>query len=506
MTIEFLENEVWYGGMVHLGARLPIDASAELWVRLVGGKGAADQYSPLFLSNRGRILHSDRAFDVHFSGGRIEIDDRFAVELTEGFETLRGAHREAARRYFSHTGKMPDRRFFQTPQYNTWIELMYNQTEEGILEYARTLVAGGMPAGVLMIDEGWAPDYGVYDFDAAKFKDPRGMVDELHRLGFTVMLWVTPMISPDGDTFRALRDTELLLHDKDGELAVRRWWNGFSCVLDFSNPKTQAWFTERLHALQERYGVDGFKFDSGDTYLYRDDDRAHVRQEANAHTAAFNRFCEAFPFNELRNVWDCGGVPLICRLQDKLPQWDERGLGTLLPNMLTQGILGYFYGCPDMVGGGAYGAFLQEDYRTDEELYLRWLAASVLCPMMQFSISPKRILSARGFAAVQKLTALRAAYTERILALAENAAKTGEPLMRYLEYEFPGCGYEKVTDQFMLGSDLLVAPILHPGCSERRVLLPAGLWRDPHGREYRGGQALTLTAALDELILLERIG
>ncbi len=504
MTFRFLENEYWYGGMVHIGGRLPISERDDVCVTLVGGRGACDQYSPLFLSSRGRILHSDRAFDVHFKCGEIIIDDRFSVTPEEGFGDLRSALREAAGRWFSLSGAVPDRRFFRTPQYNTWIELMYNQNQKDILHYARTLREGGMPAGVLMIDEGWSPDYGVYDFDPGKFEDPRAMIDELHAMGFIVMLWVTPMISPDGNCFRDLRSTDLLLRDGEGNIAVREWWNGYSCVLDFTNPATCEWFRGKLRGLMEKYGVDGFKFDCGDTYLYREGDRTHIPGEPNANTKAFNLFCSEFAFNELRNTWDCGGAPLVTRLQDKEPHWSYNGLGSLLPNMLTQGVLGYYFGCPDMVGGGAYGCF-GEGYKTDEELYLRWLAASVLCPMVQFSISPKRILSQESFAALTRLLALRERYTDTIVSLVERAAVTGEPAMRYMEYEFPGEGFERVTDQFMLGSDILVAPILEPGRTSRTVKLPRGRWQREGGIPIEGGGTVELPAAIDELIVLHKM-
>ncbi len=504
MNIPFLKDEYWYGGVVHMGASFPVGSEDDLTVTLVGGVGAWDQYSPLFLSNRGRILHADSAFDVHFCRGEIRIDDRFSVTLSDGFDDLRGAHRAAAERYFRRDGSTPDLRFFKTPQYNTWIELMYDQNQADILRYAHSMVEGGMPAGILMIDEGWAPDYGIYDFSPEKFPDPRGMVEELHALGFSVMLWVTPMISPDSACFRELRDTDLLLHDRDGRIAVREWWNGYSAVLDFTNPRTAAWFRAKLCSLMERYGVDGFKFDCGDTFLYRDDDRAYVPGEANTGTRAFNLFCEEFVLNELRNVWDCGGASLVCRLQDKEPEWDTRGLGTLLPNMLTQGILGYFYGCPDMVGGGQYGAFLKEGYQTDEALYLRWLAASILCPMLQFSISPRRILTPEGFACVQKLLRLRAEYTPLIISLAENAARTHEPILRYMEYEFPGQGYARIKDQFLLGSEILVAPILTKGERARTVKIPTGSWQAPDGTCFTAPATVTLSAELDELIILRK--
>lgn len=504
MRIEFLENEYWYGGIVHLGAKLPISEDDDITLELVGGKQACDQYSPIFLSNQGRILHSNNAFNVRFNKGVIEIDDKYSVELLSGYNDLRSAHIALSEKHFSLSGKTPDLAFFKTPQYNTWIELKYNQNQNDILNYARTMIDGGMPAGVLMIDEGWAPDYGIYEFSKEKFDDPKAMVDELHTLGFKVMLWVTPMISPDSDCFRELRNTDILLHDSTGEIAVRKWWNGYSCVLDFTNPSTCDWYREKLFALMDKYGIDGFKFDSGDTYLYREGDKAHIQLEPNGNTEAFNRFCEEFTFNELRNVWNCGGLPIVCRLQDKFPSWDFDGIKTLIPNMLTQGILGYYFGCPDMIGGGNYAAF-NEGYHTDEDMYLRWLSASLLCPMMQFSISPKRILSPVSFKAVKKLTAVRQKYTDLIVALAKNAATNGEPILRYMEYQFPHCGYEKITDQFMLGSDILVAPITDQFAYERQVVIPRGMWKTEKGDMLEGGRTLTIRAEIDELIILTKV-
>lgn len=350
-----------------------------------------------------------------------------------------------------------------------------------------------------MIDEGWAPDYGVFDFCPRKFSDPKAMTDELHSLGFKVMLWMTPHISPDSDCFRALRNTDYLIKDKNGEFAVRKWWDGFSCILDLSNPDAAQWFRTQLEGLMEKYGIDGFKFDAGGSYLYSADDQTYIVQESCEHTKAFDSFGQSFKFNELRSVWNCGGLPIVCRLQDKTPTWDENGIRALIPNMLAQGLLGYYFGCPDMIGGGEYSRFLSEGYRTDEELYLRWLEASVLCPMMQFSISPKRILSPESFDAVLRISKKHTELADTIIKLAKNAAVCGEPIMRYMEYEFPGQGFEKVTDQFMLGDDLLVAPVISRGCTQRTVKLPSGCRIFRGEEEITGGKTITVNAAVDEL-------
>ncbi len=504
MKIKFLDNEYWYGGAAHLGHKLPVSAEGDLTIDLITGAGIADQYSPLFISNKGRYIYGKEPFVIHFSKGIIEITGTEKVELSEGHKNLKGAQMAVVEKYFALDGLIPDTAFFKAPQFNTWIELMYNQNEAQILEYAESLLETGIAPGVLMIDEGWAPDYGDFDFCARKFKDPKGMVGKLHDMGFYVMLWVVPFISPDSNCYRKLRDTDYLVRDRDGEFAVRKWWNGYSCVLDLSNPKACEWFKGKLDGVMEKYGVDGFKFDAGGAYFYKSDDTTYIRQASAEHTRSFDAFSSGYKFNELRCVWDMGGKPIVCRLQDKAPAWKnsgdmDLGLESLIPNMLTQGILGYFYGCPDMIGGGGYASFLEKGYKTDEELYVRWLETSLLCPMLQFSVSPKRILSKEGFDKVSELVKKRREYTSQVLELAKNASVTGEPVMRYLEYEFPDEGFEAVTDMFMLGDKLLVAPVTKQGADKRSVKLPKGVWKYLDGTEYIGGKTVEVSAPLGTL-------
>ena len=504
MKIEFLENEYWYGGAIHFGYQMPASKDSDITINLVTGEFIADQYSPLFISNKGRYIHSNKPFVIHFNKGVIEIDAIGEVELYEGYGNLKNAQLAAAKKHYSLNGEIPNELFFKVPQYNTWIELMYNQNQKQILEYAHSLVDARMSPGVLMIDEGWAPDYGDYDFCARKFEDPKAMIDELHELGFKVMLWVVPIISPDSNCFRSLRDTDYLLKDKDGKFAIREWWNGYSCVLDLTNPKACEWFKSKLKGIMDKYGVDGFKFDAGGADMYKSDDLSYVKQESCEHTKSFDIFSSEFEFNELRCAWNCGGLPIVCRLQDKTPTWDSEGgynlgLNSLIPNMLSQGLMGYFYGCPDMIGGGGYGSFLKQGYKTDEELYIRWLEASVLCPMMQFSISPKRILTDENFSRVLSISKLHEKYSDLIINLAKNAATKGEPIIRYMEYEFPNEGFENVTDQFMLGNNILVAPVLEKGTTKRNVKLPNGKWISSSGAEFDGGAVITIDASIDAL-------
>jgi alpha-glucosidase len=73
-----------------------------------------------------------------------------------------------------------------------------------VLKYAHAIVDNGLPPGVLMIDDNWQEDYGKWNFHPGRFGDPKAMMQELHNLGFKIMLWVCPSVSPDCDVYRDL--------------------------------------------------------------------------------------------------------------------------------------------------------------------------------------------------------------------------------------------------------------------------------------------------------------
>lgn len=498
MKIEILENEYWWGLFADRGYEMPYSRETNLEIPME----TCDQGAFLLFSNMGRYIYSEKAHTLSIKNGYINIEDNDDVELKDSFSTLRGAYMAVAEKYFLSDGNIPDEKFFAVPQYNTWIELMYNQNQADIISYAEEIVKNGMPPGILMIDEGWSNDYGIYDFSAERFPDPCAMVDRLHELGFTVMLWVVPLISPDSNTYRELRETDILLHDKDGKIAVREWWNGYSAVIDLSNPKAVEWFTQKLDECMKKYNIDGFKFDSADAYLYKTDDKAYAPCEPLDMTTLYNELGKKYKFNEFRAAWNVKGRPYVTRLQDKAHSWGNDGLSAIIPDTCIQGLVGSFFGCPDMIGGGAYGSFLG-DFKLDEELYLRWLQASVLCPMMQFSIAPWRVLSNENFETVKKYVKLHQKYSDTFIALAKEAAKTREPIVRLMEYEFPNQGFEKVNDQFMLGKDILVAPVINKDGVKREVKLPIGEWKYD-GNIFDGGKTVIINTPFDTLAIFEK--
>lgn len=498
--IPILAGEYWYGLSVNLGTDFPFSTASEFSFTPTQD-WSDNQEAPLLVSSGGRFMWSEKPYDITVKDGCILVTN--AAEdfaLYEGYGTLRGAFLEAAHRFFPANGQIPPENFFIKPQYNTWAELIYDQSQESILRYARGILENQLPPGILMIDDGWMRYYGSREFYLNRFPDARGMIRELHEMGFEVMLWICPFISPDSAEFRELMEKDMLVKNSDGTVAIRNWWNGFSGVLDMSNPGACAWLSEMLQSLM-KMGIDGFKFDAGDTWFYKDDDITYGNVSAHDQCELWARFGLQYPYNEYRACYKCAGLPLVQRLRDKAHQWSA--VASLVPDALTQGILGFAYGCPDMIGGGSFTDFLPGALSLKPELFVRYAQVAALMPMMQYSAAPWRVLSQEYADICRDAGKLHLRFADRIIELAREASRTNEPILRYMEYVFPGEGMEKVTDQFMLGNDILCAPVVEEGAVVRNVKLPAGKWKYVDGTVYMGGSTVCVNAPLEVLPYFE---
>jgi alpha-glucosidase (family GH31 glycosyl hydrolase) len=211
---------------------------------------------------------------------------------------------------------------------------------------------------------------------------------------------------------------------------------------------------------------------------------------------AWARIARRYRFNELRACWKMGGQPLAQRLHDKPPLWGARGLLSLVPESIAQGLIGHPYVCPDMVGGGDVN-YCSADRPVDQELFVRYAQCAALFPMMQFSMAPARVLDADHLHAVQAAVRLRQSLANEILDLVNEAATSGEPILRPLAYHFSG--YEHVHDQFLLGERILVAPVLRQRASTRSVEVPPGNWIDEDGHLFTGPGTVELPVGLESI-------
>ena len=501
IKLKIFANEHWWGGSAALGYTMPYDCKSNCTVDQIHNT-TNNQVSPVIMSDHGRILYAPGGLIYTFNGGELTVCGEDIV-----YKTLDGGIKACFEylktNIFPDDGEFPDEDLIIHPQYNTWIELTHCQCEEKIREYAENLVKNGMPRGVIMIDATWQEDYGVWDFHPGRFKDPKGMIDRMHELGFKVMLWTAPFVSPDSLTYMELSKRGLLLKNSYGEDAVRHWWDGYSAVLDLTNNETEIWFKEQLDRLQKNYGVDGFKFDAGDSEFYRADDITAKPVTPNGQCGIYGMFGANYPLNEYRACFGLAGKPLVQRLADKEHSWGINGMASLIPNSLAQSLGGYRFICPDMIGGGEYRSFF-DGAALDEELFVRYAQCSALMPMMQFSANPFRVLSGENAELCRKAAWLHEDNGKYILNLIKKCIKNKLPIIAPVGY-YDSAADISEKDSFMLSDELLVSPITKKGIKEKEIYLPQGDWRSWNGEKYAGGNKIKIKVTIEDLPFFKKI-
>ena len=501
-----LDGEKWWGAIINDGYRQPYETVREMDLSSVNLGGAT---APLLVSSAGRYVWSDRPFAYSFDNGTLTIRSKTEkVEPVVAGTTLKEAYLDAMSKHFPFVGGIPPKEFFEKPQFNNWIEIFLCGTNQEIVDgYTDAIAENDFPCGVYMMDGGYLSHMGSMAFEHTLFPDPAGMFDKIHSHGWKAIIWMAYFVSPDSREYKKLRyhkqldGLDYLVHRKEGtDATVLRWWSGISAAYDLTNPRANDYFVNELKAFLERNHIDGFKFDAGDPHFFASSgDYRFYDPDAEAvdYTTAFNKLAFDFPYNEFRCGFKSGGWPVVMRLQDKAHTWDA--LRQISPDIQTSGLVGSPYAVGDMIGGGLDVSFKSNPGGLDHKLFVRSCELQALMPMMQFSLAPWRVLTKEECDICRNMANLHVEFSPYILELAEHAAQTGEPIVRAMEYEFPGQGFNRQMQQFMLGPKYLVAPVVDPD-DKVTVELPAGVWVDDLGKKIKGPAVLKL-----ENVPLERL-
>lgn len=398
--------------------------------------------------------------------------------------------------------RTPPAELFTLPTWATWARYKTDIHQDLVHRFAQDIVAHQFPYGVLEIDDRWQKHYGDLDFDPARFPDPKGLIDQLHALGFKVTAWVIPFLDPASQAFAEGAAQGFLVRDTTGAPYAVRWWQGVGGLLDVTNPAALAWFLARLRALQAATGLDGFKFDAGEAIFLPPDAVLHQPGDPNAYSRLYVDFvAEHFALTEVRTGWRNQRAPIFFRQWDKTTTWGlDNGLHSVLTSALTLALTGYPFILPDMVGGNAYAE------QADAELMIRWTQLNALLPAIQFSLLPWEY-GAACEALCRRYAQLHVDFAPEILRLAEATTRTGAPIVRPVFWLAPEDERALLCDdEFLLGEDWLVAPVVQPGARTRNIYLPPGHWRDHWTHAvFTGPTVLTdYPAGLEVLPLFER--
>ena len=462
------------------------------------------QYKPVpfFFSNRGYgiFMHTSAPVTADFGASYIGAQRLFMADEAMDFFVFFGSPKDILYEYTAITGRSP---MLPLWTFGTWMSrITYFSQAEG-LEIARQLRAHKIPADVIHFDTGWfGTDWQCdYEFAKDRFPDPVGMLRQLKNDGFHTCLWQLPYFTPKNRFFGEIIKNNLHVRNADGGMPVE------DAILDFSNPETVSWYQSKIAGLM-RQGVSTIKCDFGEAAPYNGFYHSGKGglYEHNLYPLRYNKALWEVVEREhpgegviwARSAW-AGSQRYALHWGGDAATTNTGLLGDLRGG-LSFGLSGFSFWSHDM------GGFVTA---SPEDIYRRWLPFGFLSSHTRAHGAPPTepwLISESFTKAFRDCAEMKYRLMPYVYAQAKDCSDRGLPMVRALLVEFPDDpGAWLVEDEYMFGSQMLVAPLLESGNS-RTVYLPRGKWIDyQKGKVYDGGYQ-TIEAGKIPAVILVRDG
>ncbi len=440
---------------------------------------------PFFFSNRGygMFMHTSAPVTVDMGRSYIGANKLFMADEDMDMFIFFGEPKDILSEYTDISGR-PD----MPPlwSFGTWMSRISYFTEDEGREIARKLRENKIPADVIHFDTGWFDvDWQCdYEFSPERFKNPKKMISDLRKDGFHISLWQLPYFVPGNKYFGELVDKGLAVKNGKGTLPYE------DAVLDFTNPATVEWYQDKLAGLL-KMGVGAIKVDFGEAApveaVYNNGRTGWY--EHNIYPVRYNKAVADITkkVNGENIIW----ARSAWSGSQRYPlHWGgdaastNTGMQGTVRSGLSLGLSGFCFWSNDI------GGFVTS---TPEELYRRWLPMGFLTshsrahgapPTEPWLYDNKDFVDYFRKSAELKYSLMPYIYTE-----AKECIDNGWPMFRALLLEFPDDpGAWQIEDQYMFGSQIMVAPLFETGF-ERDVYLPGkGKWIDYQtGKAYAPG-------------------
>ncbi|VVC41170.1 Methylglyoxal synthase, active site,Glycoside hydrolase family 31,Glycoside hydrolase superfamily [Cinara cedri] len=383
--------------------------------------------------------------------------------------------------------------------------------ESTMVNYTEDIIAlGFIKQGHVLLNEFWQAEMGDFSLDQKRFPTMKETINIIHRRGFRIVVTIQPFISTESRNFAAAVREGILVKEigSEGDVpALTRYKTVQSAgVLDITNKKCGPWLQQQLKDLVEKYQFDAFYLDTGSAY----DLPRHYLFRENLSNPDYYKSLFTQVVSDSVNVFAVSSAisrppaPIFVSLLSLASTWDS--LQVIIPTMLTYGIVGYPFLLPGPVGGDfQVGNVLShalippdntsneslivqalkecrqrgQNYNESRELVMRWMQLATFLPVIRYARLPSDC-DPQVLQLTKNLTSLRQQIINPLLKrYVQEALETAVPLIRplwMLDPSDPTCYI--VKDEFSVGEEVIVAPILRPGTTEREVYLPAGVWKD----------------------------
>jgi alpha-D-xyloside xylohydrolase len=473
--------------------------------------------------------------------GRVELGRNATRWVAEGsrqldyYVTCGDSYAEILGQYAAATGKPPP---FPAWASGFWQSRLRYETQEELLNVAREYKRRGLPLSVIVADFFHWTHMGDWKFDPACWPDPAVAVRELEGMGVKLMVSVWPTVSPLSENYKAMSEQGMLVNNEYGVDAQHVFIdNGMTgpayfAYYDATNPKAREFLWDSIRRNYCSAGVKLFWLDNDepDVNPWHPENLRFFLGNGVEVANIYPLLHQSGFYEGLKNAGETEILTLSrsgwAGSQRYGAVWSGdiestfEALQAQVRAGLNVGLSGIPWWTTD-VGGFFGGDIASEDFR---ELIVRWFQYGVFCPILRLhgyrSPIPAPLPRSGAenevwsfgedvYRILRELLALRERLRPYIHELAQIASDCGLPLMRplFLEYpDDPTC--ETVEDEFMLGPELLVAPVLSEGARARKVYFPAGInWVDAwNGKLYPGGHTMEIAAPLDTIPVFAKSG
>ena len=492
---------------------------------------------PFYVSSLGYgfLWHNAAIGEVHFGLNTTE----WVAESTRQLDywiTAGDTPAEIEENYAEVAGKVP-----MMPEYGLgfWQCKLRYYNQEQVIRIAEEYKKREIPLDVLVIDYFHWPRCGDYRFDEEYFPNPKEMVERLHELGIETMVSVWPQVDTRSENYEEMKQQGLLVKINSG-IDVQMLFDGNNVFMDATNPRTREYVWGKIKKNYADLGINAFWLDEAepefatydfDNYRYY---AGPVAEKGNIYPREYARlFYEGQRANgqkEIVNLIRCAWVGsqkygALVWSGDIFSSYED--LRKQICAGLHMGLAGIPWWTTD-IGGFHGGVTEDEGFR---ELLIRWFQFGTFCPVMRIHGSRlpfTPIVSKAGevrektgadneiwsfgeeaYPVLRKFIGIRERMRDYTRELMRQAHEKGSPVMRTLFYEFPAddnCW--DITDSYMFGPDILVAPVVHEGARSRQVYLPKDAeWvLAGSGKRYEGGKSYEIEAPIETLPVFLRDG
>jgi alpha-D-xyloside xylohydrolase len=456
-----------------------------LWIDDANGVQNETMYKPIpfYMSSRGygMFMHHSSPITCDFGQYYSEVNSMMIGDDELDLFVFIGEPKDVLDEYTDLTGKAPMPPLWS---FGFWMSRITYFSEEDGMKVAKNLRDHEIPSDVIHFDTGW---FGVdwradYKFPTDRFPNPPKMIKQFNKQGFEICLWQLPYFTPKNTLFDELVDNDLVVRDRKGNIPYE------DAVMDLSNPATVEWYQGKIRGLLEQ-GVEVIKVDFGEAApkdgIYHSGKTGFY--EHNLYPLRYNKAVAevteeitGHPFIWARSAW--AGSQRYPVHWGGDPATSNSAMASTLRGGLSLGLSGFSFWSHDI------GGFVTA---TPENLYRRWTPFGMLTSHVRSHGEPPTEPWEFGedfMDAFRKADNMRYELMPYIYTQAKHSSENGLPMVRALFVEYPNDpGSWLVDDQYLFGSDILVAPLFED-VESRDVYLPPGEWIDYQtGESYTGG-------------------